>query len=223
MIRIDHIVGLLLLVGMGVAVIAVIELPAGREFSAEVVDISPTSQELTGRIYAGKRKVRLESISRGRTTIMIHDSYRCATLLLDPQKMTYMKFRYAIDEFHFGGSYSHSRDVPCGSSYKATRVGTEAVNGRMAEKWRYEKTRPSKYTENIPEEDRRQVFVIDPWHIWYDMEHSLMVRYVYYDGDGRELRNVRMEPQPDDLFVVPPCYKKDKSPFAAALGAVAGY
>ena len=48
-----------------------------------------------------------------------------------------------------------------------------------------------------------------------------MVRYVHYDGDGQELRNVRMEPQADDLFVVPPGYTEDESPFSVAFDSIA--
>jgi len=221
MIRIDFLAGFLVFVGIVVAVVAVVEQPGGREFSAEIVDLGPTSHGLTGRIYAGKDKLRLESINGASSTVTIQDFARNTLHVLDPQKMTYFEFPFPVSEFRNGDFYTHSRDKPCGAAYRATRVGSEAVNGRMAEKWRCEIKQLPKYMENINKDHLRMVFVIDPWHIWYDVEHSLMVRYVRYDGDGRELQNVRMEPQPDDLFVVPPGYTEDKSPLGDVLGSMA--
>jgi hypothetical protein len=220
--RIDIIVGFLLFVGIVVTTVAGLEPAEEREFSAEIVKISPTSERLSGRIYSGQRKLRTESISGGRTTVMIYDFGRSTAHLLNPGATTYFEFPYAVDEFQSGDFYTHSRDQPCGSGYQATSMGSEEVNGRMAEKWRCEMTRLPKYMENKKKEHLRMVFMIDPWHIWYDMEHSLMVRYLRYDGNGREIRNVRMEPQPDHLFVVPPDYTKDQSPSAAILSSLAG-
>lgn len=217
--RIDLLAGFLLLIVTAAAMVAVIELPEGREFSAEVVDLD--SPERSGRIYAGKRKLRLESSSGGSTTVTIYDLDRKTMHLLDPQAETYFKFPFPVGEFQNGDFYTHSRDEPCGSGYRATKVGSEAVDGRLAEKWLCEVTELPKYMADKKKEDLRLVFVIDPWHVWYDLEHSLMVRYEHHDGDGQELRNVRLEPQPDELFVVPPGYMKDKSPFARVLGSAA--
>jgi hypothetical protein len=224
MFRIDVLAGLLLLVGAAFVVVPLIPGPEGREFSAEVVRLgrgSP-SHELPDRVYAGTRKLRLESMVSGDTVVTIVDLERNTVVFLDPQQETYFTLPYLDDDF--GGMtafYRHSRGEPCGGGYRATNLGEEAVDGRMAEKWLCESKRRPKYMEGIPERDLRLVFVIDPWHIWYDREHSLMVRYVRDSGRGQELRNVRMAPQPDHLFAVPPGYRKTKSPFDGALDTLA--
>jgi hypothetical protein len=203
------------------AVIASVAEPEGPEFSAEVVDLSPAwpAHEPPGRIYAGKHKLRRESVDDdGNSVVTIYDLDRDTMLLLDPEQMAYFKFPYPIDGYGImTSSYSHARGEPCGSGYRATRVGSEAVDGRMAEKWLCEVGKLPSHAANGSKEEPRLMFVIDPWHIWYDMEHSLMLRYVMNDGDGRELRNLRIAPQPDHLFAVPPAYRKVKSSLAAAL------
>ncbi len=224
MFRIDVLAGVLLLVGAAYVVVPLIPERQGREFSAEVVRIdggSP-SDGPTRKIYAGKRKLRMENFVNGDTVVTIVDLDRDAVLFLDPQQRTYFWLPYLADTYAgMTTFYRHSRDKPCGGGYRATSLGEEAVDGRMAEKWRCESKRLPKYMEGIPKRDLRLVFVIDPWHVWYDSERSLVVRYVYDDGGGRELRNVGMAPQPDHLFAVPPGYRQTKSPFEGALDPLA--
>ena len=224
MFRIDVLAGLLLLVGAAYVVVPLIPERQGREFSAEVVRLGPTgpSSGLAGWIFVGARKLRLESIENGDTLVTILDHERHAVTFVDPQKRTYFRLPYPADTT--GGLtafYRHSRDEPCGRGYRAVSLGLEDVDGRPAEKWRCESKGRPKYTEGIPEEDLRLVFVIDAWHIWYDTEHSLMVRHLDDVGDGQELRNVRIAPQPDHLFAAPPDYGQAKAPFMDALDSVA--
>jgi hypothetical protein len=107
----------------------------------------------------------------GDTVVTIVDLERNTVVFLDPQQETYFTLPYLDDDF--GGMtafYRHSRGELCGGGYRATNLGEEAVDGRMAEKWLCESKRRPKYMEGIPERDLRLVFVIDSWHIWYDRE-----------------------------------------------------
>ena len=224
MLRIDVLAGLLLLVGAAVVVVHLISEPREREFSAEVVALGRTvpSSGPASRIYAGKRKLRQERFVNGHSIVTIVDLDRDSVTFLDPQQKTYFRLPHLGDEYESTiADFARLRKTPCGGSYRATNLGAEAVDGRMAEKWRCELKRLPKYMEGIPKKDLRLVFVIDPWHLWYDQEHSLMLRYVLDSGRGRELRNVRIAPQPEHLFAVPPGYSQTKSPFAGALDSLA--
>lgn len=77
-------------------------------------------------------------------------------------------------------------------------VGKDTVDGRPVEKWALSMTQPDGKTTRSTQ--------------WYDPALNLTVREEWPGGYVRELRNIRVGPQPDDLFRVPAGYHKVTPP-----------
>ena len=73
-------------------------------------------------------------------------------------------------------------------------LGQENLNGRQAERWERKVTRP----------DGKQVTSTQ----WFDPELQIAVREELPGGNYRELRNIRVGLQPEQLFSVPAGYKQ---------------
>ena len=79
-----------------------------------------------------------------------------------------------------------------GSVLEFHLVSNELLNGRKSERWEKIITATDGSKEKTTQ--------------WYDLELELSVREERANGDFRELRNIRLEPQPDYLFTVPSDY-----------------
>ena len=91
---------------------------------------------------------------------------------------------------------------PC-SAFKATtcqKVGSETIDGHNTEKW------------EMKSQDGKLAYV------WVDPKLPLGVKYQSPDGSVDQFRNIRVGPQPDSLFTVPPDYHKLQSPAGAMTG-----
>lgn len=83
-------------------------------------------------------------------------------------------------------------------------VAQETVNGRAVEKWEMVAKDPSR-----PEFKQVE---------WYDPELELAVREQFPDGRIRELRNIRVGSQPEELFQVPAGFTRVEPPSAPTRG-----
>ncbi len=81
-----------------------------------------------------------------------------------------------------------------GSGMEQRLVGNESYEGRAVEKWEISVLRPG-------QQPIRSVQ-------WLDPELGIPVRQQGPDGSIRELRNIRVGPQPGDLFTVPASFQK---------------
>ncbi|EGV17246.1 hypothetical protein [Thiocapsa marina] len=81
-----------------------------------------------------------------------------------------------------------------GEKMELLMVGTETIDGREVEKWEMTTTAP----------DRPPTRVLQ----WYDPELKLSVREEFPGGGVRELKSIRIGPQPDHLFAVPAGYTR---------------
>lgn len=88
--------------------------------------------------------------------------------------------------------------MPNGQSMELDMVGTETLGGRAVEKWQMTTTNPQQQTLRSFQ--------------WYDPELQLSVREEFPGGYVRELSNIRIGKQPDDLFVVPAGYTRMEPP-----------
>jgi hypothetical protein len=88
--------------------------------------------------------------------------------------------------------------MPDGSTTEMEQVGSEVMNGRQTEIWKMTMTRPG-------EEDVESTQ-------WYDPELKIAIRDELPGGAYRELRNIKIQKQPADLFEVPGDYKKVAAP-----------
>lgn len=88
--------------------------------------------------------------------------------------------------------------LPNGATMELKLVGTEKLDGRPVEKW--------EMTTTVPNEQPKLSLQ------WYDPELKLAVREELPGGAVHELKNIRVAPQPDDLFVVPDGYTRKTVP-----------
>jgi len=83
---------------------------------------------------------------------------------------------------------------PDGTVSELRLMGDEMLNGRATERWEMKITGP----EGKPVQSTR----------WYDPELQIAIREELSGGYFRELRDIRVAPQPDHLFTVPANYKR---------------
>lgn len=88
--------------------------------------------------------------------------------------------------------------MPNGQSMELKMIGTETIDGRGVEKW--------EMTSVVPNQQPIQTFQ------WYDPELKLSVREEFPGGHVRELDNIQIGVQPDDLFTVPAGYSRMEMP-----------
>jgi len=86
---------------------------------------------------------------------------------------------------------------PDGTVSESRPLGQENLNGRQAERWEMKITRP----------DGKQVISTR----WFDPELHISVREELPGGNYRELRNIRVGQQPENLFSVPAGYRQLES------------
>jgi len=77
-------------------------------------------------------------------------------------------------------------------------LGTEAVNGRSAEKW--------EMTANFPNGQNRVSYQ------WYDPALQMIIREEQPGGFTRNLTNIKQQAQPAALFSIPAGYKEVSMP-----------
>lgn len=88
--------------------------------------------------------------------------------------------------------------MPNGQSMELEMLGTETLGGRAVEKWQMTTSNPQQQTMRSLQ--------------WYDPELQLAVREELPGGYVRELDNIRIGKQPDELFAVPDGYTRMAPP-----------
>ena len=88
--------------------------------------------------------------------------------------------------------------MPNGQIVELKLIGIEKIDGRSAEKW--------EMTTTAPKQQPMATFQ------WYDPELKLAVREEFPGGYVSELKNIRVGPQPDDLFAVPAGFARKAAP-----------
>jgi hypothetical protein len=84
--------------------------------------------------------------------------------------------------------------MPDGSSMEMTLLGKEKVNGRDTEKWEMQAARPGGESQVTLQ--------------WYDPEIKMNIREQQPGGFLREIKKIRVGPQPATLFRVPEGYRE---------------
>lgn len=90
------------------------------------------------------------------------------------------------------------QEMPDGSVMEQRLLERETINGRKTEKW--------EVTARVPE-NQSQVY----WQ-WYDPELRMNVREQLPDGFTRNLTNIKLQPQPTELFSIPAGYTEITMP-----------
>jgi hypothetical protein len=140
-----------------------------------------------GRFFASTEGIRVEGTVGDESFVFIVNVPRMVVWSLVGSERTYIEEAIDPDEFddwdlgRFGS--------PCPTDARATRSGSETLDGRRTEKW----------TCVSPEWGTMTV--------WYDTGLQTVIRYEDESGYG-ELTNIREGRQPANLFVPPPGYSK---------------
>lgn len=171
----------------------------GAEFSATMVQKAPNQQDMESTLYVSGDMMREETQLKGQMRIRIHDRASNTMWLLNPQEKEFVEFSGQARADGAGvvdPPLPDEANSPCqqpSSGLSCTRLGVEEVNGREAEKWRFEATRQGQTVQ---------------WTEWFDKELRIPIRGEGPSGMVRELSDIEVGPQPDDLFRVPAGYQK---------------
>jgi hypothetical protein len=167
-------------------------------FSAEFTETSagisgPTS---TGMIYAGPDGMRTEGKFETEPYLMIINFKERMMWNIMPAEQLYFAVPFEPDSRNGEDEQSpFGFGVPCpDENAVATRIGSETLHGRLTEKWSCEI--PGGFVDVV----------------WFDPRLRVSIREESDDGTIFELRNIREEPLPAELFQPPAGFMKLEIP-----------
>lgn len=191
---------------------AVWAAPSDVDFSATAVQTLPQKGAVTGKLYVSKGKMRQEVVQDGQTRITISDADRGVAWILNPERKEYVEMKGPTPTAGPAAGAAARPPLPdeaghpCqqqGAGLKCTKLGSESVNGRTADKW-----------EMVGTEGQETFRMVT----WIDSRLRLPVKAEFPGGGQSELRDVKEGPQPPELFAVPADYKKVELPQRPAQG-----
>jgi hypothetical protein len=184
---------LVAVLGLGAAAGQAERVWFSQPFSARVLQPHPADpqRKVTGRLYAGTAGLRFEEPSPpGR--VYIYDRQGDRTWVLFPAQKRYRELKGPGPLAQFlpnpGGNPcagTPAKNVTC------RKARSERVNGRLADLWEVE----------FKVGDRKLVS-----RQWVDRQLGAWVRWVTYEGRTVDVVDLRVGPQPADLFRVPKGY-----------------
>jgi hypothetical protein len=158
-----------------------------------------TPQTITGKVYVGKARTRMDmSTQGGNMAMIINLETKESIMLMIDRKMAMKMSADGLSGMMGGRGMQMKPPVdtskpfdpahPCAEStdMTCTVVGNETVNGRECQKWVMTQKSTGKVTT-----------------AWIDLKLHYPIKAVS-DSGTLELRNVVEGAQPDSLFVVPP-------------------
>ena len=172
---------------------------AQADFSADIVNLSATSNTFHTKIYSAKDKLRFQGEDReGRpNSIMIVDLAKKSSIVLIPQQKQYVESTKAQIPGQ-AVTFFQAKDVEdaCGDwkaaahaeNGKCKKIGHEDVHGRDAV--RYELAGKGGSSK-----------------VWIDAKLHFPVKWQSSAG-GSELHNIKEGTQPSELFEIPSGYSK---------------
>jgi hypothetical protein len=182
------------------------------EFSATAVQSLPENRTMTGKLYNSKGRVRQEMTQGGQTRVTINDLQQNVGWVLNPDRKEYVEVkgpppggtgeRPPPSRMPLPDDPAH----PCqqqSANLRCTRLGTEPVAGRPADKWEFVATQNGETYKTV---------------VWVDQRLRMPIRMEMPGGMSSELRDIKEGPQPPELFTVPSDYKRVEMPQSAAPG-----
>jgi hypothetical protein len=175
-----------------------------QEFSAELVTTKSGGQASAqpGRLYVSRDKVRIETPDFA-DNFFIVDGQRESVWFVRPRQWVFMDAKQSSPltqifvavnpsdpcrQWHLMDTIAGATDQT--SEWRCERLGDEIIEGHHAIKYRV-----------IPRANQRS-------DRWIDPEREFPIRLENEDGTIVTVRNVVDAPQPANLFVIPPAYKK---------------
>lgn len=171
-------------------------------FAADWANYEDGERQESGKYYASEEGIRLEGTAGGEPFAMIYNFQRMVAWNLIESERMYIET--AIDSDDLGMDDLGQFGSPCPSAARATRSGSDTLDGRRTEKWICDSPDYGTLT------------------VWYDTRLQAVIRSE--DQDGRfELSNIKEGRQPAGLFVPPSGYTKMDIPgFGMPAGAIPG-
>jgi hypothetical protein len=142
----------------------------GPQFSAEMHQRGPGSQETSGQMFVADGKVRVEMAAQGQAMVRITDEQRKVEWVLFPDQKTYLERTAGPDQ---GGGPAPTpaafAENPCAGVPGLTcrKLGDEAVSGRPTAKW-----------EITGNQDGKSVTTTQ----WIDKDRGIPLRQEFPDG-----------------------------------------
>ncbi len=155
---------------------------SAMDFSADMVTTGE-GMTINAKVFVSADKSRMETPQ----SVTISRMDKKVVWILMPEQKMYM-------EQAFDPSKAMASSEKVEGEVERTPLGKDAVNGRMADKY--------KVTYKI-EGNKNEMFQ------WIESGSSLPVKSAAVDGSWSvEYRNIKTGPQPDSLFEIPADYKK---------------
>jgi len=101
-----------------------------------------------------------------------------------------------------GPAFPLRQTMPDGGKMERSFIGQEQVAGRKTEKWEIRMTAPDGKTMVTTE--------------WYDPELEMAIKQEYPGGIVSELMDIRLGPQPDEVFAIPAGFTRMEMPQGGA-------
>jgi len=161
------------------------------EFSADQILFGPGGEQ-EGKIYFRPDRWRIELVQAQmqKTMVQIFRMDKKVAWMLIPEDKVYMESPLFPDVTPW------AEKIPGEVDRKS--LGEETVSGQPCEK----------YQVKVSDGERAQEL-----YLWISKELKVPVKTATPDGQfGTELRNVQIKPQPDELFELPPDFKKITPP-----------
>jgi len=162
-----------------------------QEFSADQILLGPGGEQ-QGKIYFKQDRWRVEmtQTQMQKDIVQIFRMDKKVAWMLIPEDKVYMETPLSPDMTPW------AKKIPGEIGRKS--LGEETVQGQLTEKYQVKV-----FNGEIAQEI----------YLWMSKELKVPVKTQTLDGKfGIELKNIQMEPQPEDLFELPPDFKKITPP-----------
>jgi hypothetical protein len=153
---------------------------AGVQFSADMISQGPDGEAVTGKMFVGDGRMRMEMTQQGREIIRISDENRRMEWILFPDQQTYIEQGAPPGEAQAPMPAPSAETNPCAGMPGLTcrRLGEESVGGRVAVKWEMEMTHEGQTLKGLQ---------------WIDAERGLPLKHEMPNGETMELALLGVE------------------------------
>lgn len=191
---------LLAVVILLIALAAVAQVPAMPSFSADMaMKTSARDRGMTGKMYMGAGKMRMDMTNEGGKVSMITDPTRKTSYMVMHNERMYMELGAGgpMNPMQRGPRMPDVKpvagDTPCAGRAGATctKAGSEMMNGRMCDRWEIASSNKS-----------------EAGTVWIDQKTRMPIKTAMQDGSSWELTNFKEGPQDASLFAPPAGYEK---------------
>lgn len=165
----------------------------GPKYSADYEFTSPHGRLGSAKIYSDGQMVRVDMNMMGRDTILIMDLAKKVRYILMPQQHQYIEKSTDMAAHRGSDMLAYDPGNPCKDESDTTcrKIGTEAVNGAVCDKWQFNGTGNNAGRT-----------------VWIEQKSGIPFKTEMSIGGTIELKSIK-EGAPDvSLFEIPPDYQK---------------